>query len=73
LKVGSKRKGKIPMTKEILMPPGMRITWEVLEAARDVGDEVVIAACRRIIAANRLGWRKHGDRADLRLVLEFAD
>jgi hypothetical protein len=73
LKVGSKREGKIPMTKEILMPPGMRITWEVLEAARDVGDEVVIAACRRIIAANRLGWRKHGDRPDLRLVLEFAD
>jgi hypothetical protein len=53
------------------MPPRMRITWLVLEAAQDVGDEMVIAACRRIIAADRIGWRKHGDAADLRLVYSF--
>ena len=53
-------------------PPRMRITWAVLEAAKDVGDEMVIAACRRIITADRLGWRKHGNPADLRLVYSFA-
>jgi hypothetical protein len=35
-------------------PARMRITWAVLEAAKDAGDEMVIAACRRIIAADRL-------------------
>ncbi len=53
-------------------PPRMQITWAVLEAARDVGDEMVIAACRRIIAADRIGWRKHGNSADLELVYSFA-
>jgi hypothetical protein len=53
------------------MPPRIRITWQVLEAAQDVGDEMVIAACRRIIAADRVGWRKHGHPADLRLVYSF--
>ena len=50
----------------------MRITWAVLEAAKDAGDEMVIAACRRIIAASRIGWRKHGNPADLKLVYSFA-
>ena len=45
-------------------PPRMRITWAVLEAAKDACDEMVIAACRRIIAADRLGWRRHGNPAD---------
>jgi hypothetical protein len=53
-------------------PPRMRITWAVLEAAKDAGDEMVIAACRRIIAAYRIGWRKHGNPADLKLVYSFA-
>ena len=53
-------------------PPRMRITWALLEAAKDAGDEMVIAACRRIIAADRLGWRKHGNPADLKLVYSFA-
>jgi hypothetical protein len=53
-------------------PPRMRITWAVLEAAKDAGDEMVIAACRRVIAADRLGWRKHGNPADLKLVYSFA-
>jgi hypothetical protein len=50
----------------------MRITWDVLEAAKDAGDETVIAACRRIIVADRLGWHKHGNPADLELVYSFA-
>jgi hypothetical protein len=53
-------------------PPRMTITWEVLEAAKDAGDEMIIAACRRVITANRIGWRKHGNPADLRLILAFA-
>ena len=54
-------------------PLRMSITWQVLEAAKDAGDEAVIAACRRIITANRLGWRKHGKAADLRLILQLAE
>jgi hypothetical protein len=50
----------------------MCITWDVLEAAKDAGDEMVIATCRRIIVAHRLGWRKHGNPADLELVYSFA-
>lgn len=54
------------------LPPRMQIVWSVLEAAKDAGDTSVIAACRRIITADRIGWRKHGNPADLRLVMEFA-
>ena len=53
--------------------PRMRMVWQVLEAAKDAGDERVIAACRRCILADRLGWPQHGDEADLRLVREFAE
>lgn len=53
------------------MTPHMQITWNVLEAAKDADDRIVIAACRRIITADRIGWRKHGNPADLRLVLAF--
>jgi hypothetical protein len=55
------------------MTPRMHITWEVLEAAKDAGDEMVVAACGRIIVAERVGWRRHGNPADLRLVYSFAD
>jgi hypothetical protein len=55
------------------MPLKMQITWKVLEAAKDAGDEMVIAACRRVITADRLGSKKHGNPADLRLVLAFAE
>lgn len=54
------------------MTPTMQIVWNVLEAAIDAGDQTVIAACRRLIVANRLGWRKHADAADVKLVQEFA-
>jgi hypothetical protein len=49
----------------------MEITWTVLERAKDAGDAMVIAACRRIIAADRIGWRKHGSPDDYRLVRGF--
>jgi len=49
----------------------MHIVWSVLEAAEDAGDEIVIAACRRLIEAHRLGWRKHHRRADWDLVVMF--
>lgn len=53
------------------MNPRMQIVFEVLEAAKDAGDDFVIAACRRVITANRIGWRRHGNPADLRLVMFF--
>jgi hypothetical protein len=53
------------------MPPRMQIVWAVLEAATDVGDEIVIAACRRLIWTNTLGWRKHHRPEDWQLVREF--
>ena len=49
----------------------MRVVWEVLEAAKDNHDEKVIAACRRIINANRIA--RPADPADWRLVRAFAD
>lgn len=50
----------------------MQTTWQVLEAAKDAGDTLVTAACRRIIVADRIGWRKHGNPADIRIVLAVA-
>lgn len=55
------------------LSPRMQITWRVLEAAKDAGDAMVIAACRRVITADRLGWRKHGNAADLRIIYAFAE
>lgn len=52
--------------------PRMQIVWDVLEAAKDNDDQAVIAACRRLIEADRKGWKKHHNAADYRLVLEFA-
>jgi hypothetical protein len=54
-------------------PPHMRIVWDVLESAKNNGDELAIGACRRLINANRIGWRKHADRRDYALVLAFAE
>lgn len=55
------------------MTPRMHIIWDVLEAAKDNQDASVIAACRRLIEANRRGWRTHANQADKDLVYEFAD
>lgn len=53
--------------------PRMQIVWQVLEAAKDAGDAMVVAACRRMITADTIGWRKHGSAADLRIVYSFAN
>ena len=53
------------------MSPKMQIVWQVLEAAKDAGDEMIIAACRRLIAANRRGWSKHHAPADYALIRSF--
>ena len=52
--------------------PRMMIVRDVLEGAKANGDVAVINACRRLIAADRIGWRKHAVPADYRLVLAFA-
>lgn len=69
-----KRKEGMDMTKNTdatRQPPRMAIVWRVLEGAKDVGDQTVVAACRRLITANRLGWKKHHLPADWTLVQEF--
>ncbi len=53
------------------MSPRMQITWNVLEAAKDAGDAMLTAACHRIIEADRIGWMRHGNPADYRMVREF--
>jgi hypothetical protein len=54
------------------MTPKMQIVWEVLEAAKDNHDAPVIAACRRLIWANTLGWRKRAQKSDIAIVWSFA-
>jgi hypothetical protein len=68
-----KRQGTFSMPVINSRPLRMQIVCQVLEAARDVGDDVVLAACRRLINADRLGWREHYDPADWRLALAFAE
>lgn len=60
-------------TERPTMTPRMQIVWDVLEGAKDAKDELVIAACRRLIEANRRGWRKHASKADWQLVSAFAE
>jgi hypothetical protein len=57
----------------LAVTPRMQIVWDVLEAAKDNGDDLAIAACRRLIVADRLGWKKHADRGDIELVMSLAD
>ncbi|HEX3869426.1 MAG TPA: hypothetical protein VHV77_03215 [Pirellulales bacterium] len=56
-----------------MQSPRMEIVWQVLEAAKDNHDQIVIEACRRLIVANRRGWHKHHRPEDYRLVLAFAE
>jgi hypothetical protein len=51
----------------------MDIIWRVLPRAIDAEDWVVIEACRRLIVANRLGWRRYTNAADWNLVMAFDD
>ena len=43
--------------------------WLVLEAANDLGDEVAVEACRRIIDADLNGAR--ASQSDLQLVTDY--
>ena len=56
-----------------LTPLRMQVVWSVFEAAKANNDRQVIDACRRLIHANRLGWRRYALPADWRLVKAFAD
>ena len=47
------------------------IALDVLEAAKDAGDQAVIDACRRILNADRLGLKRHGNPADIKMVCAF--
>lgn len=60
-------------TKYQPQPLRMSITWKVLEHARAAGDEQMVAICRRIIIANRSGWRSHRTPGDLRQVIAYYD
>lgn len=53
--------------------PRMEIIWRVLPRAIDAEDMDVIEACRRLIVANRLGWRRYTNAADWNLVMAFDD
>lgn len=52
--------------------PRMDIVWTVLANAKDAGDAKVVNACRRLIVANRRGWRTYAAAADKALVFAFA-
>ena len=55
-----------------IVTPFMQIVWTVLNGAKDAGDQIVIAACRRLIWANTRGFRRHAQAADIALIHEFA-
>lgn len=47
----------------------MQVVWDVLNAAKDCNDVLVINACRRLINANTIGkWSIN----DWRIVKDFA-
>jgi hypothetical protein len=51
----------------------MQMVWDVLETAKDNDDQIMIAACRRLVVADRLGWKKHAELGDIELVMSFAN
>lgn len=53
--------------------PSRTIVMDVLERAEDVDDRDVVAACRRLIKAHRLGVKKHADQNDADVVWAFSD
>lgn len=55
------------------MTPKIQIVRDVLERAKDAGDAMVIAACRRLINAYYLGWKKHSRAEDRALVFGIAE
>jgi hypothetical protein len=50
-------------------PASADAAWLVLEAASDLGDEMAVAACRRVIDASLNGGV--ADQADLHLVQSY--
>lgn len=60
-------------TTKTIQPPRMDIIWAVLAGAKDAGDAAVIAAARRLIEANRRGWRTFAKAEDKALVYSFAN
>jgi hypothetical protein len=51
-------------------PPRLEIIRAVLESALDAGAQEYVAACRRPLRADLIGWRRHADREDWRVVLD---
>ena len=58
------------MTHSIAIPPRLRVIYDVLESAKDVGHVPTINACRRLIVAHIRGWKRHHDPADWAMVRE---
>jgi hypothetical protein len=50
-------------------PSSVDTAWLVLEAANDIGDDVAIGACRRVIDADLNGAR--ASRSDLQIIQDF--
>jgi hypothetical protein len=44
--------------------PLSQLIWDFLGSAKDMGDENMISAARRLIRARQLGWTKHATGAD---------
>lgn len=51
----------------------MKVVWDVMEEAKVNRDDVVLAACRRLIHADRLGWKSPHRHRDWALVKMFAE
>lgn len=51
----------------------MNAVWRVLPRAIDAEDWEVIEACRRLIIANRLGWRRYTNASDWNVIHAFDD
>ena len=45
-------------------PPRLDIIPAVLESAFNAGAQVYVAACRRLLRADLIGWRRDADRED---------
>lgn len=56
-----------------LVPPYLRIAREVLEAAKANDDDFIVKICRRYLINRRLGRDPQGRKADLSVILQFAD
>jgi hypothetical protein len=52
------------------LPPRLDIIRAVLGSALDAGAQEYVAACRRLLHADLIGWRRHADREDWKIVLE---